>query len=296
MQKKKKATHNISPNVKKRKDNSWSEEEEDVFFPCVGTSSSLFLSLAPGGINISRQILNGGRPSIAPAQTRAGNETKVTRRDETETGSQDETSYETVLFYPSRDQKWRDETRFETEYIRTFWQNSYFLSFWGYFWAETKNIFRDCLARQSHEARLDREGLVSWDQTVSLPALAQTLLLLPLPLFFPFPPRAEIQGYIRWKDGRKKLWPPIPKMYVLFALVQWTEKKSLLVSLLYRLSGRACQSSLLTPRFPHFSPFFRHSLFPSLPALGCREGKGGDGWRKRWLYPGLPSPQDEKMP
>ena len=51
-----------------------------------------------------------------------------------------------------------------------------------------------------------------------MPALAQTLLLLPLPLFFLFPPRAEIQGYIRCKDGRKKLWPPIPKMYVYSSL------------------------------------------------------------------------------
>ncbi len=47
----------------------------------------------------------------------------------------------------------------------------------GLFWTETKIICRDRLARQSHETRRDRDGLVSSrlaffrDETVSLPAL-----------------------------------------------------------------------------------------------------------------------------
>ncbi len=95
---------------------------------------------------------------------------QVTRRDETRDGL--------VLSVSRPKVTRRDEIR--DQYTNTFWKNSktsFFAFLRGLFWAETKNVFRDRLARQTHETRRDRDGLVSSrldifrDETVSLPAL-----------------------------------------------------------------------------------------------------------------------------
>ncbi len=119
----------------------------------------------------------GGGERVQPVTRRKSrDETRsrrqVTRRDETRDGL--------VLSVSRPKVTRRDDIR--DQYINTFWQNSktsFFAFLRGLFWAETKNIFRDRLARQTHEMRRDRDGLVSSrldffrDETVSLPALGK---------------------------------------------------------------------------------------------------------------------------
>ncbi len=74
-----------------------------------------------------------------------------------------------------------DETRRDSRPVHKYLSQNSKTSFFAFlrelFWTEKKKFFRDRLARQTHETRRDRDGLVSSrldffrDETVSLPAL-----------------------------------------------------------------------------------------------------------------------------
>ncbi len=100
---------------------------------------------------------------------------------ETRRKSRDETRRDTRRSRPICLETKTHETRCETKYIRRKISPkilTQILIFLSIFFVETENFLRDGLARQTHETRRDRDGLISSrlaffrDETVSLPALS----------------------------------------------------------------------------------------------------------------------------